>query len=317
ELLNRIRNNTATQADMNHINSRVVRGAAENDGFHITLTSTNKVADDINEAHLKALKGKLYKSTAHIEGKFGEEYHPTPLELTYKIGAQIMLVNNDSERRWVNGTLGTIEEMRVDAEKRDYMRVKLLDGGAVVDVYPHDWEVYRFGVEDGAITSEPVGTFTQFPFRLAWAITIHKSQGKTFSRVVVDVGRGAFAAGQMYVALSRCTSFEGLTLKTPITLRDIRTDPQIVDFMGGHAALPPPVADEKTALIHGAIEAGAALDIIYIKADGTQVENKIIPLNLSSARYQGEAYEGMKARCTETQEERMFRVDRIVSLKRA
>src|SRR6202042_1284831 len=103
---------------------------------------------------------------------------------------------------WVNGSIGTITDVKKDAEGRDYLTVKLQDSHATVDVYPFTWEVYRFGLEDNAVVSEPVGTFTQYPFRLAWAITIHKSQGKTFKNVTIDIGYGAFAAGQVYVALS-------------------------------------------------------------------------------------------------------------------
>jgi hypothetical protein len=321
DLLNKIRNNSVNDADLALVNNRVAKsGIPLEQDFQITLTTTNVIADAINDTHLAALRGKSYSATAEVEGDFGREYFPTAADLQYKAGAQIMMLNNDPEKRWVNGSIGMIEAMKQDIDGKNYLTVRLQDAKKTVEVYPYTWEVYRFSVDNGAITSEPAGAFTQYPFRLAWAITIHKSQGKTFKRIAIDIGRGAFAAGQMYVALSRCTSLAGITLKTPVRARDISTDPRIVDFLASYeaddSATTPLSTAEKIQLIEDAIAAKAALSMIYLKADDTRTEHKIIPRVVGAASYQGQAYEGMKAFCLSMQKDQMYRVDRILKLKK-
>ncbi|MFA4846519.1 MAG: WYL domain-containing protein, partial [Patescibacteria group bacterium] len=164
----------------------------------------------------------------------------------------------------------------------------------------------------------PVGTFTQYPFRLAWAITIHKSQGKTFEHVTIDIGRGTFAAGQTYVALSRCTSFEGIILKVPIGKQNIRTDYRIFEFMTGHqyrkadAALP---RDDKIALIKASIKAKKLLDIVYLKGNDTKTSRTVRPISLGDEEFKGKAFLGMRAFCALRGEERMFSLDRILEVK--
>ena len=151
-LLNKIRNNSMDETDLSRINSRLSKpGTAPKSGFHITLTTTNAIADGINDAHLAALESKAHYSAAHVEGDFGKEYFPTSVDLNYKIGAQIMMLNNDAEKRWVNGSIGVIKAARKDEEGKEYLAVTLQDNRATVDVYPFTWEVYRFGVEGGAI----------------------------------------------------------------------------------------------------------------------------------------------------------------------
>lgn len=320
DLLNRIRNNSVEDADIDHLNRRFQPDYAPREGeFYISLTATNQKADEINEAHLHALKGKLHGSTARISGDFGKEYYPTATELNFKIGAQIMMVSNDSERRWVNGSIGVVEALKKDEEGETFLEVRLQDDDEKVTVYPFTWEVYRFALEGGMLVSEPVGTFTQLPFRLAWAVTIHKSQGKTFDRVIIDIGRGTFAAGQMYVALSRCTSFEGIVLKTRIQKSHIRTDFRIFDFLTGHRYRKSEAElslDGKMALIAQAIKEKAKLSMTYLKANDTKSERVVIPLTVGRETYQGKEYPGMKAFCTKRKEERMFRVDRILKMEK-
>ena len=141
-----------------------------------------------------------------------------------------MMLNNDADGRWVNGTVGEITGITQDANGDRVIIAELADGKEV-EITPYTWEIYRFKVEGGSLQSEVIGTFTQYPLMLAWAITIHKSQGKTFDKVVIDIGRGTFAHGQMYVALSRCTTLEGIVLKQPILKKHIWTDFQVVDFL--------------------------------------------------------------------------------------
>ncbi|NLE65653.1 MAG: ATP-binding domain-containing protein, partial [Elusimicrobia bacterium] len=156
---------------------------------------------------------------------------PTQEVLGLKFGAQVMLLNNDSLGRWVNGSLGHVTDI-IHGEEEDAIRVQLADGPEV-DVTPFTWEMYRFfyNKDSSRIESEVVGSFIQYPLRLAWAVTIHKAQGKTFSHVVIDIGRGTFSHGQVYVALSRCTDLSGLVLKAPIGRRHVLMDERVVIFL--------------------------------------------------------------------------------------
>lgn len=319
DLLNKIRNNSVEDEDIALLNSRHGKTArGKKSAYAIDLATTNARADEINAAHLGELKGKLYHSDARVAGDFTKEYFPTGVDLSFKIGAQIMMLNNDSDKRWVNGSLGVIKDVCEDDDDETYLLIRLEDGDTV-EVYPHTWEVFRFGVEGENIVSEAAGTFTQFPIRLAWAITIHKSQGKTFDHVSIDMGRGAFAAGQTYVALSRCTSFEGIVLKTPVAKSSIRTDPRIYSFMTGHqyqkaeAALP---KQDKISIIKDAINDNARLEIVYLKSNDTKSKRVVVPLSVGEEEYKGKKYIGMKAFCTLRREERMFSLGRILSLAR-
>ncbi len=320
-LLNRIRNNSVEDSDIELLNSRYMEGKTpDNDEFYISLTTTNKNADAINDAHLRALKGRMHHSDARITGDFGKEYYPTATDLQFKVGAQVMLLNNDQQRRWVNGSIGVIEAVREDEEGEEYLNIRLHDSDKLVSVYRHMWEVYRFSFDGAAIVSEPAGTFSQYPFRLAWAVTIHKSQGKTFDKVVIDIGsRGTFVAGQMYVGLSRCTSFEGIVLKTPVKKHHIRTDYRIFDFLTGYQYRKSAEAmstDDKITFIQQAIDENASLDMTYLKANDTKTTRIVIPLAVGDARYQGKQYKGMRAFCNKRNEERMFKIDRILKIKK-
>ncbi|MGE4349292.1 MAG: ATP-dependent RecD-like DNA helicase [Candidatus Berkiella sp.] len=227
-LLNQVRNNNISFAALKNLNQRYIQIDAQNnmEDFYIHLTTTNQKADEINQGHLDKLPGELYATKAKVVGDFTREYFPTLERMQYKVGAQVMLINNDANKRWVNGSIGVIKAIVEKSGKKTLM-VLLQDSKEQVAVQPFTWEVYRFSLADNKIISEPVGTFTQFPVRLAWAITIHKSQGKTFEKVVIDLGRGTFVPGQLYVALSRCTTLEGIVLKQPIQKRHIDTDPRI------------------------------------------------------------------------------------------
>lgn len=326
DLLNRIRNNSIEEADITRLNSRLGSGSpagAQNPdgGFYISLTTTNKKADEINEENLHKLKGRLHVAQAQIAGDFGKEYFPTATELQFRLGAQIMLLNNDTKKRWVNGSIGVIEDYKTDESGERYVSVRLKDGDdEAVWVYPYTWEVYRFTLAEGAIVSEPVGSFTQYPFRLAWAITIHKSQGKTFDHVLIDIGGGTFVAGQMYVALSRCTSFEGIVLKTPVRKQHIRTDHRIFSFLTGYhyrkaeQELP---LDSKVLLIQQAIRDQSVLNMTYLKANDTRTERPIIPREVGPQTWRDVKFMGMTAYCLQRQENRTFRVDRILKLEKA
>lgn len=232
-LLNNVRDRSISVTDLEVLNRRLnPRFSPGDKDFYVYLTTTNALADGINQERLKELPGE----SLHLEGALSDGFDvkslPTHQRLELKTGAQVMLLNNDPGGKWVNGTIGKIFSTAKDHETTGTVRVAL-SSGLVVEVTPFTWEVFRFfyNKDTEAIDSESAGSFRQYPLKLAWAITIHKSQGKTFSKVVLDIGNGTFAPGQMYVALSRCTDLEGLVLKKPIAKRHILLDDQVVRFM--------------------------------------------------------------------------------------
>lgn len=206
------------------------------DEFWLTLTTTNRIADARNRDRLAKLPGELTRNRAQVIGDLARFDFPAEEELAYKVGAQIMLLTNDPRNRWVNGTLGKIVDVGTEDDGEPYVEVEVpprADNkqGRRVFVHPHTWEVTEPVLQGGSLTHQPIGTFTQMPFRLAWAITIHKSQGQTLDRLVVDLSGGTFATGQLYVALSRATALHGLVLRRPIFPKDLKTDRKVLRFL--------------------------------------------------------------------------------------
>jgi ATP-dependent DNA helicase PIF1 len=199
------------------------------DEFWLTLAPTNTVAASRNNRELERLPAEGHSSTAIQRGDLSLfDLSSVEEVVQYKVGAQVMMLTNDPADRWVNGTIGRI--VAVDDPTEQLITIAFRDG-ETAQVGLHTWDVTRPGVEGGALRHEVVGTFTQLPFKLAWAITIHKSQGQTLDNLIVDLTGGAFASGQVYVALSRCTSLNGLVLKRPIRPKDLRTDRRVLRFM--------------------------------------------------------------------------------------
>lgn len=231
-LLDRIRQNQTTAEDLRAINERLdaspKKGKKEG-ALAITLATRRDTVDYINDQKLKELEGRSSVFQGVIKGEFPETSLPAPMELEVKPGAQVIFIKNDKEKRWVNGTLGVV----IYIDEGEGIITVVDEDGHEYDVEREVWENmhYTFNEKEQKIEEELLGTFVQFPLRLAWAITVHKSQGLTFRQVKIDFsGGGAFAGGQTYVALSRCTSLEGITLTEPIRQSDIFVRAEVVSF---------------------------------------------------------------------------------------
>jgi ATP-dependent exoDNAse (exonuclease V) alpha subunit len=237
EMLNRIRLNEDIDATLERLNAQCFRSDASSmqdlDPLSITLTTTNARADQINSSELLAIATDPKKYLGKLDRKFNidERNLPSPLLLSLKVGAKVMFTANDKEfpKKWVNGSIGVVKELLSNSVKVEVQSGPYTN---TVEVKPFDWESYQYAIEmmSGKIKPNVVGTYTQIPLMLAWAVTIHKSQGKTLDKVRVDLSSGTFASGQVYVALSRCRSIEGIRLQKPIQVRDVQCDPEIKRF---------------------------------------------------------------------------------------
>ncbi len=259
EILNAVRNNAISTEHLEILNKRST-GQEEKfvfEQFAVYLTPTNARAGQVNDFFLKQLEGveKVFLGVA--SGRLEGKTPPAEDTLRLKVGAQIMMLNNDQQKRWVNGTMGKVlgfvkpgdsddyrmESLEEDSfdyesgtiknEDRDLLIEVELESGETVLVGRHTWEMYNFYLDKKSekIESKTVGNFTQYPLKPAWALTIHKSQGKSFDKVYVDLAGGTFAHGQLYVALSRCRTLEGLHLKRPVKQSDILLDNRVVEFL--------------------------------------------------------------------------------------
>ena len=232
-LLNRIRINQEVDEAIDTLNAQCFHKNEEPDEQRITLTTTNARADQINSAELRAITTESKTYVGKTTGKFNvdERNLPSPNQLILKVGAKVMFTATDPgfPKRWVNGTIGVVRELLSDKVK-----VMVQNGpySNTVEVGPHQWESYRYDHDmmSGKISPSVIGTYEQIPLMLAWAVTIHKSQGKTLDKVKVDLSSGAFASGQVYVALSRCKTIDGISLQRPIELKDVRCDQEIKRF---------------------------------------------------------------------------------------
>ncbi|MDR1663135.1 MAG: AAA family ATPase [Endomicrobium sp.] len=222
-LLNAVRNNTISDAELAELNKKVCPDIFSKT-MSVYLTTTNNKAAYINHQYLSKINSDCVIFVAETGNiKENSKMFPTEYDLVIKKGAQVMMLNNDAKHRWVNGSIGIVEDIKNSMHSdKTLISVKFLNGKTEY-VEPFKWELfkYKWNEKQGQIETESIGFFKQYPLKLSWAVTIHKSQGKTFENIIIDMGPGAFAPGQLYVALSRCTSFDGIRLAKPITKKDI------------------------------------------------------------------------------------------------
>lgn len=230
ELLNAIRNRDISDQQLAIINQRIIKDDPPEEA--IVLTPTNEAANFINQKQLAELSSDPFVFEGMAEGVFKEKEAPTDIMLTLKVGARVMCVANDMRGRFVNGSLGWIVNICEREDGSPEITVQIDGKVEPVIIEPYTWNIHRtkFNKRTRELEQEEIGSFMQIPLRLAWAVTIHKSQGKTFEKVVLDLGRGAFAAGQIYVALSRCRSMEGLYLIKPVTLDQLKPNEEITNY---------------------------------------------------------------------------------------
>ncbi len=228
-ILDQVRHNCLSEEGLSALNERVVPHIDGLEGV-ITLTTRNDIVDRMNAQKLASLNSPSQGYTAVVNGTFDPRAYPTDTLLSLKVGAQIMTLKNDIEKRYVNGSIGRVMALHKDAV--DIMIYRHHEEPVTLTVHKESWEMikYQWDAEKSLLSADVIGSFEQIPVKLAWAATIHKSQGKTFDQVYVDMGGGAFEYGQTYVALSRCTHLEGIYLKRPLRQNDILLDPRVTEF---------------------------------------------------------------------------------------
>ncbi len=317
-ILNAIRTNTLTADHLSALNKRVIP-RLENSGA-LCITSTNQRAATINEEHLSALQETVHTFTATVEGKVEEKYFPTDQVLSLKKGAQVMFVCNDYYGKYVNGTIGTVQSFEYNTDdEEDCVLVRIASGEDIV-VTSHRWDIahYVYSAEQKSLGQTVIGTFRQMPLRLAWAMTIHKSQGKTFDAVHIDLDKGVFASGQSYVALSRCRTLEGTTLEKPFRKTDVRLDWRVQQFLTSlqyQRSTEDHPLKEKVKLIKQAIKKEKTLEIVYLKAKDIKSKRKIRPLHMEEMFYNDHPFLGLEAMCLLRNDRRIFAVERILSVE--
>ena len=229
-LLEMIRLNQVDYDDLEDLNERYLPDFIPQ-GSYITLSARNATVNSINKKAIADLVTPPHIYMATIKGTFKPNLYPTEAALILKEGAQVMFIKNDPEKQFVNGTIGKV--LSLTSDNVQVVIEKSSGKTKIIEVVPLEWEILKYKVSEkdpNKIETEVVGSFTQYPLKLAWAITIHKSQGKTFDKVIIDLGRGAFEHGQTYVAFSRCRTLEGIILKQQLKFSDIKTDERIVDY---------------------------------------------------------------------------------------
>ncbi len=321
EILDSIRNNNINNDQLTVLNSRVdEQFETPSNKFFITLTTTNNKTQVINEHHLGKIFSERFVYEGQGTGKFDVKALPTNGKLEVKPGSQIMMVANDREGRWVNGSLGKIIKIETDKKGGADLIIVELENGQEVAVTPHTWEMFRveYNPATDKLNTESVGSYKQYPLTLAWAITIHKSQGKTFDNVIIDFGWGTFAHGQAYVALSRCTNLKGIVLAKPFEKAHIITDEQVKKFLstfkylsdpGTNSNIDPETKNEALVeIINKAINNESLLKFIDGNNEQRTVSPEIILIGETNNKQ-------LKAHCFITNKIELFELSNISNLK--
>ncbi len=230
QILDNVRTQSIDYDDVEALNNQVINETFD-DSFYITMCARNAQVEKINKEKLSEVQTEEFEYLARVTGDFSERLFPTALNLRLRVGAQVMFIKNDTDKNFVNGTVGIVKELDIDK-----VTVQIVDQQGMIkniEVERFTWEIIKYKADPMNTTllkSDVIGSFNQYPLKLSWAITIHKSQGKTFDRAIIDLGKGAFESGQAYVALSRIRTLEGVALRQPLTPRDIFVDPRISEF---------------------------------------------------------------------------------------
>lgn len=317
-ILNKIRNNSIEDDDLEILNKRVLK--PKNEDYLVYLTTINKKAKEINDEKLKALNKKILEFDYDVSGEFEREYFPADTVLFLSEDAQVMFLNNDLHGRWVNGTVGKVIGFEVDEDGNDIVVVEKEDGD-IVEVKKHTWEIFKYiyNEDNKKIETKTIGSFSQIPLKLSWAVTIHKSQGKTFEKIFIDLSRSMFAHGQLYVALSRARSLSGIFLSQRVKKHHIIMDRKIVNFLTSYKYkisednMP---FESKKHIIEQAIKNNEELDIVYLKPNNEKSKRKIKPLRFEQIEYANKKIDGFIAYCYKKNDERFFKIERILEIKK-
>lgn len=314
DLLNAVRDNSITHSQIQELNQCADSDfIPEKDSGYISLCTTNKDAYSINEGNLDSILSPEFFYEAKIEGDVQKNQFPAEDVVVVKKGAQVIFLNNDAERRWVNGTLGTV----VSIDKKEGI-LEIDVGKKTHTVEPHTWDLSKYVMKNGVLERETIGSFLQFPIKLAWAITIHKSQGKTFDNALIDFGRGTFAHGQAYVALSRCRSVQGMVMRRNLRKSDIQMDRRIqVFFSRFHHHLSQQFLShaKKKQLISSAIENKRTIKISYQRSLEIKSIFTIQPYELQKIDWNDTSFDALLAYAYDDEKEITMSLQRILWLE--